>query len=61
MENKPTCPFCNSPVKMYPWLLQDVLYVRCNYCHKEWRVDDGDGRGKERWKIVYEIEKENAK
>lgn len=55
------CPICGCEVKMFPWLLENVLYVRCKHCKKKWYIDDPDGKGEELWKMVYKIEKEKAK
>lgn len=47
---------------MYPWLLENVLYVRCKHCKKEWLIDVSDGKkGEEIWEMVYKIEKEKMK
>lgn len=55
------CPICGCEVSMFPWLLENVLYVRCKNCKKKWYIDDPDGKGEEIWKMVYKIEKEKMK
>lgn len=50
------CPICGCEVSMAPWLLENVLYVRCKHCKKEWHIDDSDGKGEELWKMVCKIE-----